>query len=636
MIRKFGDKIMSNKLVISFVVAVSIFNLNASQFNLNSARASDSASTASESLEPSDDDFLKLLDSLKNYTQTTDIALASKIDSSFYLKNSKIDAALSDTATNELKKNSGNNDAINALKTSLSDANTALIAKKLSQENALKVFEEAKASAVALNEKEKAEQDLCNRALKKAISLAESIGNDCNNLSAIDEKNNCIDELNACKKKINGDFNRFGDYLNLRNTVQPSKDGSSAVQTEAVNIQNEFSVTNTFCNNKTRGMALAETNGKCIEKVTHDEKNESFQENSADTKSLGINVILDSNILIPLHRINGWDKFIKMAKVKLLETENAMTKIAEYKAKLDKFSTNTSSTNDLENNIPVSDEDKQIAIFGRGGMGDIPVGLIKKFFAGNPTPEEILTQAAKMNMSRENIAVALAIGGYNIEDPSSPLVPIDLTRSNYNAFTVATRPLVEGTKSPVETYGNFIDKYVKDKGGKFGDIEHSYGLTVPGVTTYDKYCLFSAKGIITPDQIDTFFKTAPSEQKLFAKMYDLGLTQDDLYKILRSQELIPTEKNWNGPVIRDSKGNNIFLRVTNQLYNGDTGYGVSCPSETNPYIVPNTGHITIDDKTPRIPYGFTKSCNVGGHGTPAPTKVFTPGSTLFSKKFKKK
>jgi hypothetical protein len=541
--------------------------------------------------KPGDTDYLTLLDSLKKYHQTSDLKKVSKVDSSFYTLDEKTMSLIQKTSSETTSTYSNSNDKQSnenlLLIKSLKDALAALKVKLDIQKTASKAFDEASKEATKLDKEEESLEDNCLNDFSAASKAGVAVNDNCNDAKDDDVKKECVDELNACTAKINSDLEKFNEYLTLREKLQESKTGFKEVNKLADALKAQLKESQKICSNYASTMAKAENEGSCLEKLEDDKVNESYQ-----MSALKINKELDSYALIPKNRLQGWGKFKEMADVKIKETQDAMNSVQEHIKALSNLPNNESTASGDVNSDEISEGDRMIGIFGRNGVGDIPVGLIKKFFAGNPTPDQILKQAAELQLSKEDIARALEIVGYGGK------TPMDLNSPSYNYFTAGPKAL--------EKYGKEIDAFVAAKGGRFEDIEKSYRLTIPGVKPIDTNTVFSPKALISPEQMTTFFKTKPSNKEIFSKMYEYGLKQDDLHKILSSQNLKFIDGDFRKGDVRDAKGSRYFAKLIDDLFTGETGYGVSDPQDPNPRIVIGTGHKWDDVNKVWIPFGFKK------------------------------
>lgn len=530
---------------------------------------------------PVDADFLKLLDSLKSYTVTPDIAKVSKINSSFYTKDEETMAELKKKSEEELKKylqNSGaqQSSANPVLIKSLNDA-YAVSKKKLDmQKAAAAAFAEALKEAQKLDAEEKKKEESCTKEFNSALAKGDAVNKTCNDLENDDDRSACADELKACAAKINTDFDKFEEYIKERSKKQPSMAASKSTVALAEALTAEMGTSKQVCNKYSASMAQEENAGKCLAKIDSDGLNES------QGAPAGIHAELDSNIFIPANRIAGWKIFKKMADDKVAETTAEMKKIKDYIEKLG------GKVLDLGDGVKIDDAegDNQIGILTNNGT-TVSVAVIKKFFATNPTPEDILREAAALGLTKQQIAHAMNIAGYGGETPSDP--------NNYAQ-----------TKAQEEKYMAKIDEYVASKKGNFNGSQGS--IQVPGYSQKDATKnVMSNQGWVTPEMVKKFMETNPTDQQFFAKMAELGLRASDIPTILNGQGLLFKNGDPRQVQLNDSIYGSINNRLNLELYQGTTGYGVSDTYDPYALVVAGTGHIMDEENKTWVPYGFKSS-----------------------------
>lgn len=559
-----------------FLKTIITTSVAASMLMLSSAIAADVAPVKPK---PVDADFLKILDSFANYNQTSDLEKVSKIDSTFYTSDPKTMADLQKRAKDAMDAYLKNNDnkqsgANQVLIDSLNDAYTVSNNKLQIQKAAAEAFDQASKEAIKLDKNEKAQEDKCVKGFSSALALGSSVSNDCNNQKNDDDKEACSNELSACSAKISSDSEKFNSYLKKREKLQASKVGYVEVGTDSDDLTANIPGSAQVCNRFSSAMASAEKSGDCLTKLANDEKNESYQNPPPKTPDLGINEDLDSHMLIPKHRALGWAIYKKMADDKVAETTEDMKKIKEYIEKLG------GAVLDLNNGIELGEDDKN---FITGGGFTIPVSVVKKFFATNPSPAEILKQAAALGVSAPELAHAMNIVGYGGAKPAD---------SNSWAQTR-------------ELENKFLDKinqWTKDSGGS---LDKSSRIQMPGVATVDTTKnVMSVKGLITPSIVKSFLDTQPTDQQFFSKMAELGLRQKDVGTLLNGQGLLFKDGDWRQALLNDNKYGSILNRLNNELYQGTTGYGVTNTYDVNALIVKGTGHIMDEENKSWVPYGF--------------------------------
>lgn len=594
------------KCLKKFVILSLMATLVSPQLFFDAAQAS---SVPVAEATPNDADFLKLLDSLKNYNQTSDIALVSKIDSSFYYKDEKIDAELKNETDEALsvylkKPDAAQSDSTKVLIKSLTEAYKSLKAKLDLQVAASKAFEAAAKEAEALAKKEQNQEEQCVNAIDDALEAGNAVNKQCNDLEEEEDKNNCSAELNSCAKKIAADQDLFvNSYLVKRSKSQPSKAGFAEVSASALEISEDIPASGKVCNNYSSSMAKIEFSGKCIEKTDNDRKNEAYQGAEVNTKAVGVNVSLDSNILTPKKRIDGWKLLKKLADDKITETKAAMGLIQVNVTKL--------GGTDLSGGVGGIElnDDQKVALLTNNGT-TVPVSVIKSFFATNPSPEAILAEAAKLGLTKDQIAHAMNIGGYG-GNKSSDL----------NNFAQ--------TKAQEAKYSAMIDSFVASKGGNFNGYQG--GIQVPGIAQVDATKnVMSNKGWITPEIVKSFFDTNPSDQDFFKKMMELGLRKSDIATILNGQGLLFKDGDPRQVLMNDSKFGSIYNRLDNELFQGTTGYGVINTYDPQSPITTGTGHISDEDNKSWIPFGFPSYSQQGvdtRNQAPVP-KTFITGGQL--------
>ncbi len=550
---------------------------------------------------PIDSDYLKLLDSLKSYTVTSDLQKVSKVDSSFYTKDEKTMAELQKKAEEEFKNYMKNSDAKQSsanpvLVKSLNDA-YAVSKKKLEmQKAAAKAFEQALEEAQKLEVAEKSKEDSCIKEFNSALAKGNEVNKVCNDLENDDDKNACADELKACAAKINADFDKFDEYLKERSKKQASMAAFKSVGTLADAVVSDLGASKQVCSNYSAPMAQVENAGKCLLKINSDGVSESYGKSAVHAE-------LDSNIFIPANRIAGWTIYKKMADDKVAETTAEMKKIKEY---IEKLGGMVLDLDDGSTYDKSASGDDQVGILTNRGT-TVSVGLIKSFFATNPSPEAILREAAGLGLTKQQIAHAMNIGGYGGATPSDP--------NNYAQ-----------TKAQEEKFMAKVDEFVASKGGNFKGYEGS--VQVPGYSQVDATKnVMSNKGWVTPDMVKKFIETNPTDQQFFAKMAELGLRSSDIPTILNGQGLLYKNGDPRQPLANDNVYGSINNRLGLELYQGVTGYGVSDTYDPYALIVQGTGHIMDEENKTWVPYGFksTKSQKVStANQAKAPT-TFTVG-----------
>lgn len=538
---------------------------------------------------PKDSDYLHLLDSIQNYSATSDVKKVSKVDSSFYTKDEKTMADLQKRSEEEFKNYMKNSDAKQAsanpvLIKSLNDAYDVSKKKLEIQKAAAEAFGQALKEAQKLDAAEKSKEESCLKDFNLALAKGNEVSKTCNDQEDEDDKNACADELKACEAKINADLDKFNEYIKERFKKQPSMTAFKIVNEIADELTEELDSTKQVCSRFSSSMGQAENAGSCRLKIDSDGLDESYQGAPPKSAADAINVDLDSSMFVPKHRIAVWTIFKKMADDKVAETTAEMKKIKEYIEKLG------GKVLDLEDGTTIDKslnaDDQTVGVRSNNGT-IVTVGLIKRFFATNPSPEAILKEAAALGLTKDQIAHAMNIAGYGGEKPS------DL--NNYAQ-----------TRAQEEKYKAKIDEFVASKGGNFNGPEGA--IQVPGYSQVDATKnVMSNKGWVTPEMVSNFLKTNPTDQQFFEKMAELGLRSSDIGTILNGQGLLFKDGDPRQVLSNDSTYGSIHNRLQLELYQGITGYGVSDTYDPNAYIVKGTGHIMDEENKVWIPYGFKSS-----------------------------
>lgn len=366
-------KYLIKKMVISSVTTTMLIFNNAS---------------AGSVAKPVDTDYLKLLDSFKNYKETSDLEKVSSIDSTFYTSDAKTMAELQQRADETMKAYLKDNNVIQSsaaqvLIKSLNDAYNVTKKKLEMQKAAADAFGQASKEATKLATVEKTQEKQCLNGFSNALAAGSVVNNDCNNQKSDDDKKTCSDELNACTAKINSDLEKFNSYLKKRDKLQSSKDGYIDVAADADYITANLPGSAQVCSHYSVTMANAENAGKCSAKLANDEKNESYQNPPPKTPDLEIHEDLDSYMLIPKHRALGWAIYKKMADDKVATTTEELKKIKDYIEKLGGTILNLPggvATGDVA--LPWTDKE------------------IKDFLATNPSKEDIQKKIVGLNDSQ--------------------------------------------------------------------------------------------------------------------------------------------------------------------------------------------------------------------------------------------
>lgn len=554
--------------------------------------------------KPGEADYLKILDNFKYYASTKDLEKVSTIDSTYILRDAETIALLKESQNKVMadyeKNKDGKSSDTKALIQSLQDAYNILQKKLEMQNKALIAFEESLKEAQKLVDAEKLEEDKCLKGFENAQKAGSEIKNECGNLEDKDQEN-CLNELNKCSTKITSDAKKFNAYLDLRETEQASIAGYKAVSKEDKFITANFPKSQTECKGASKDMADAELAGKCLEKVANDEANESYQTPPPKITDLGVNEDLDSSMLIPKHRVEVWNKLKTITSEKVKTTTEELEKI---KANIEKLGGVVAGLGAGDAAIAGEDYKK----FGINGAMAISAGVLKDYFSKVPPPtlEEIVIDAAKFGLDRWQIAEAMNIGGYGGKPTQ-----------DYMNFAKHQERLNE--------YAALIDPVVKAKGGNFNG---PWSRTqIPGVEPIDSTTnVMSNKGLLTPARVKEFLDTNPTDQEFFAKMNSLDLRIADMGAILNGQNLLFKDRNPTQSLLNDKEFGSIFNRLSIELYEGTTGWGVSDTYDINALIVPGTGHIWDEPNNTWRPYGFdpNKVNQWTINQTTAPTK-YIPG-----------
>ncbi|MBC7540634.1 MAG: hypothetical protein H7281_17570 [Bacteriovorax sp.] len=554
-----------------------------------------------------------LAKNLKSYTQVGDVAAASGGGDSFIsgdvlntTKTQNVDAKAIDGLKGSAP-DQGQMDILKDLRSSLKTAYDASVKKRSLQNSASEAFASAGAAAKKLAEGEKTQEKKCTSALEAALTaVANSVNQKCSDLGKDplkqDEARYCSDELSACIAKINTDKSQFNTYIETRNKPMASIAGLEKVTGLRSPLIANFPGSLVVCSNYSMSLAEAETAGSCPDKMGNDKKNESsgkldstaeMRADSISVEGKTISKDLDLSMLIPEHRSVIWGGMKLLADSATAATTSEIEKINTYIVKTDsilggmgKLANGIGSSDSLSTEL--SDDDKTIGITTNGGA-TVSVGLIKKFFATNPSPDAILKEAAGMGLTTSQIAHAMNIAGYGGEKPSDP-----------NNFAQ--------TKALEEKYSSKINQTVAEKGGNFNGAGGT--LQVPGIDRVDTTKnVMSVKGWITPATIKQFLDSNPTDQQFFAKMSEFGLRSKDIGTILNGQGLLFKDGDPRQILLNDVKNGSILNRLQGELYQGVTGYGQADTYDSNSLIVPGTGHIMDETNTTWIPYGFKSISN---------------------------
>ncbi|MBC7429895.1 MAG: hypothetical protein H7336_14875 [Bacteriovorax sp.] len=546
-----------------------------------------------------------LAKNLKSYTQVGDVTAASVGGDTFIsgdILNNKDTQKIDTKSIDGVKESAvdqGQIDSLKAMKASLKTVYDAVDKKRSLQNSASSAFAAAAEAAKKLADSEKTQVKKCISAMETALTtVADSVNQKCSELgkdpAKADEAQKCSDELSACMAKINTDKTQFDAYIETRNTPMASIAGLEKVNGLRSPLSANIQGSSVVCSNYSRPLAATEAGGSCLDKMASDKKNESSGklESTAEMKAGTISVEgktiskdLDLNMLIPEHRAVLWGGMKALADSASAATTVEIEKIKTYIAKTDSF---IGGMGQLANGTELSDDDKTIGIYTNSGT-TVSVGLIKKFFATNPSPDDILREAAGLGLTTSQIAHAMNLAGYGGEKPS------DL--NNYAQ-----------TKALEEKFSSKINAMVAAKGGNFNGTEGT--LQIPGVTRVDSTKnVMSVKGWVTPATVKQFLDTNPTDQQFFAKMTELGLRTSDIGTILNGQGLLFKDGDPRQVLFNDSKNGSIFNRLSNELYQGVTGYGQADPYVANSLIVPGTGHVMDEENNTWVPYGYKNITN---------------------------
>ncbi len=535
----------------------------------------------------SENDYVNLISLLKNYEQTNDIEKLSNVTKDFYTADNDVIEIYKKDVKSIIENYSSQKEkiqtsALETMATSLKTALDACNAKLQIQKDASKAFGDSIAEASKLFKIEKEQEGTCNNGLKNAISLASSVKNKCNSLKDKDEKDNCESELKECLEKITKDQNTFkSNYLSKRAKYSASLAQFTDVSTDADYITANFPGSAEVCSNYSKEMASAEMSGNCIEKVKNDEINSSFGSQEISKNS---HVEIDTKMLTPEHRIEVWKKLKEIADLKVKSTEDFISKITLEIAKIKEMDGVLQKIIATTDNVAYDNlSEADYVLVGTNSGHVISKSMIDAYFASKPSMDDILTKSTELGLTPPQLAKILNIAGF--EGSPSNLLNFKETQERENQ-------LLQKVNSEISKRQGSTNKITNE-------------ILIPNAKPLDMtQNVISKKGIITPAMVKDFLSTGPTDQQVFAKMYELGLRKSDLGVLLNGAELLFKDHDPRQILKNDSKHGSIFGRLDQELYRGDTGYGVSDPYDPNALIVKGTGHYMNETNDSWVPYGF--------------------------------
>jgi hypothetical protein len=586
-----------------------------------------------------------LTTNLNGYKQTEDVSLAVKGGSKFVegdiLLTSKEKAA-SKILLEDFSNSTGSAadkkqlDSLVVLRKSYKDAFNVASSKLGIQKGASSSFAEANSSALKLAAKEQLEEKKCTQGLSTALTtVADGINQKCSEMGKDplkqEDAQKCSDELAKCVDRVLADKNQFDNYIKTRNSPMASIEGLKIV----TELRDQFLVSlggsSKVCSNYSKPVADSEASGRCADKMSTDKKNESsgkldkspqgdtLSKMGLDSKS-GTSFItvagkkiskdLDLSMLIPENRAVVWAGMQELSDSAAVATSSEMEKVQVIITKMDKILKDMGSLPEgtVSSNTSSGEFDNSIGIVSNGGTV-VSVGVIKKFFATNPTPDDILREAAALGLDKWQIAQAMNIAGYDGEKPSDP-----------NSFAQ--------TQALNNKFVAKIEQFVATKNGNFNGPQGS--VVVPGLARIDSTKnVMSNQGWLTPSIVKTFLDTNPTDQQFFEKMSELGLRKRDIGSILNGQGMLFKDGNPTQSLMNDKDFGSIFNRLDIELYQGVTGYGVTDTYDVNSLIVKGTGHISDEETKSWVPYGFNPAkvnqMTDTRNQAPVPTTFITGG-----------
>lgn len=558
-----------------------------------------------------DNDYLTVLTMLKAYEPTSDIEMVAKVTPVFYDLDKEIEKIYKENGEKLVNEylaldKTKQTDATKVLIKSLQIALDACTGKLKIQQDASKSFGDAIEDTVKLVKKEKDQEKSCIAGLNKSIALASDIKSKCASLNDKDEQSSCEQELAACSNKLNKDLSVFeSKYLSVRAKIGPSKVLFTEVSEQADYLTANIPGSAKVCSNYSTSMSSTEQQAGCLEKIKNDEKNESY--GTVETEKV-VHEDIDSKMLTPTLRADVWKKLKSMVDEKIKKNELLISKLQAHIKKLSDFDAGMANVlaggNEIGYEGLTADD---FLLVGTNSGHVISKTMIDAYFATKPSMDDILTKSAELGLTSAQLAQILNIAGYGNVPPTD--------RNNYKQTNEREKQLA-----------SMIESEVSKKGGSFKPGNLNGEIQLPNVSPLDMTkVVISKKGIITSDQVKEFLTKGPTDQEVFAKMYELGLRKSDLSTLMNSADLLYVNGDPRNVQKNDKDYGSIYNRLDQELYRGTTGYGVADPYDPNSLIVKGTGHISDEENKTWIPYGFK---NVPNQKQDTSKQADTP--TIFS------